>query len=146
MLPITDSMRRSNGTASTLTAVLENVRRHPEEARWRGRFAAQRAAERYSWDAVSQRYAEEICSLPMGCGLEGVLTQRGHDLSGIINGVDYSIWNPKTDPHLAANYDASNWQLGKAACKADLLRTFGLSAEPDLPLVGVVSRRAARKS
>ena len=50
---------------------------------------------------VSQRYAQEIQSDPLGCGLEGVLQQRRDVLSGIVNGVDYSVWNPATDQHLA---------------------------------------------
>jgi starch synthase len=95
--------------------------------------------------AVSPRYAEEIQSQPMGCGLEGVLQQRRHDITGIINGVDYSIWNPETDPHLAANYNASNWQTGKAACKAALQRELGLTESPQTPLLGFVGRLADQK-
>ena len=55
---------------------------------------------------VSPRYAEEIQSSPLGCGLEGVLQQRRHVLTGILNGVDYTIWNPVTDPFLSVHYDA----------------------------------------
>jgi len=94
---------------------------------------------------VSPRYAEEIQSQPMGCGLEGVLQQRSLDMTGIINGVDYSIWNPATDPHLAANFDVSNWQTGKAACKAALQRELGLAEAPNTPLLGFVGRLADQK-
>ena len=52
-------------------------------------------------NTVSPRYAEEIQSAPLGCGLEGVLQQRRAVLSGIINGVDYSQWNPETDREFA---------------------------------------------
>jgi starch synthase len=95
--------------------------------------------------AVSPRYAEEIQSQPMGCGLEGVLRQRRQDITGIINGVDYSIWNPETDPHLAANFDASHWQAGKAVCKAALQRELGLTESPQTPLLGFVGRLADQK-
>lgn len=94
---------------------------------------------------VSPRYAQEIQSQPMGCGLEGVLKQRRHDMTGIINGVDYAIWNPATDPHLAANYDVSNWQAGKAANKAALQRELGLAESPRTPLLGFVGRLADQK-
>ena len=95
--------------------------------------------------AVSPRYAEEIQSQPMGCGLEGVLLQRRQDITGIINGVDYSIWSPETDPHLASNYDASNWQTGKATCKAALQRELGLTESPQTPLFGFVGRLVDQK-
>jgi len=94
---------------------------------------------------VSPRYAEEIQSQPMGCGLEGVLQQRQLDVSGIINGVDYSIWDPKTDPNLAANFDATNWRTGKAECKAALQRELGLTESPRTPLLGFVGRLADQK-
>ena len=53
-------------------------------------------------NTVSPRYAEEIQTAPLGAGLEGVLQQRRNVLSGIINGVDYSQWNPQTDSTIAA--------------------------------------------
>ncbi len=94
---------------------------------------------------VSERYAEEIQSQPMGCGLEDVLAQRRSDLTGIINGVDYEVWNPKTDSHLAANFDASDWQAGKALCKAALQRELGMTESPRTPLLGFVGRLADQK-
>jgi len=89
---------------------------------------------------VSPRYAEEIQSSPLGCGLEGVLQHRSDDLSGIINGCDYGRWNPATDTHLASNYTVENFAEGKAACKAALQEELGLPCEPCVPLLGVVSR------
>ena len=56
----------------------------------------------------------------LGCGLHGVLMQRSKRLFGIVNGIDDRVWNPATDPHLAANYDAANASPGKATCKAAL--------------------------
>ena len=54
-----------------------------------------------SINTVSPRYAQEIQSSPLGCGLEGVLQYRRDVLSGILNGIDPHEWNPATDPHLA---------------------------------------------
>ncbi|MEX2173408.1 MAG: glycogen synthase GlgA [Pirellulaceae bacterium] len=94
---------------------------------------------------VSQRYAEEIQSDPLGCGLEGVLQQRGDSLTGIVNGVHYDVWNPATDPHLPANYDVTNWQTGKAACKLALQKELGLPESAGTPLVALVGRLADQK-
>lgn len=94
---------------------------------------------------VSRRYAQEIREHPLGCGLEGVLQQRSPSLHGIINGIDGNVWNPATDPHLAANYDVSNWQVGKATCKAELQSELGLRASPDSPLIGLIGRLADQK-
>ncbi len=56
---------------------------------------------------VSPRYAKEIQSAPLGCGLEGVLQNRHDVLSGILNGIDENEWNPATDRHLAERYNVS---------------------------------------
>lgn len=96
-------------------------------------------------NTVSPRYAREIQTEAFGCGLEGVLRARGSAVSGILNGVDYEVWNPKTDPHLTQNYDDSCWQTGKAACKAALQKSAGLSVEPKAPLIGLVGRMADQK-
>jgi starch synthase len=102
-------------------------------------------ATAHAINTVSRRYAEEIQSSPDGCGLETLLQHRSADLSGIINGVDYNDWNPATDEHLAANYDAENFAAGKAACRADLRREFGLPYMADAPLLGFVGRLAEQK-
>lgn len=94
---------------------------------------------------VSPKYAEEIQSEPLGCGLEGVLRDRRDDLHGIINGVDYAIWNPDVDPHLPHRYNEENWREGKAACKAVLQESLGLPVRPDVPLIGLVGRLADQK-
>lgn len=96
-------------------------------------------------NTVSQRYAEEIQSAPLGCGLEGVLQMRRDVLSGIINGVDYREWNPATDRYIAQKYDASTVHEGKPACKAALQQEFGLPREPGVPLLGFVGRLADQK-
>jgi starch synthase len=97
---------------------------------------------------VSRRYAKEIQTPEYGAGLEGVILQRADRLVGILNGVDYSVWNPETDKFIAKNYSAQNLE-GKKACKKDLLKTFRLPADTDedleRPLVGIVSRFADQK-
>jgi starch synthase len=98
-----------------------------------------------SLNTVSPRYAEEIQQSPLGCGLEGVLSHRRNVLSGIINGADYSIWNPATDPHLAALYTPDDWQTGKARCKAALQQEVGLPMTPEVPLIGLIGRLADQK-
>lgn len=96
-------------------------------------------------NTVSPRYALEIQSSDMGCGLEGVLQSRSAVLSGIVNGVDYGIWNPAIDPHLPMQYDEHNWSTGKAFCKAALQREVGLPQEAGVPLVGLIGRLADQK-
>jgi starch synthase len=93
---------------------------------------------------VSSRYAEEIQTPEFGCGLEGVLAERAADLYGVVNGIDYDLWNPATDPHIAAHFTPSDLR-GKAACKAALQKDMGLDVKPDVPLVGCVTRLASQK-
>ena len=93
---------------------------------------------------VSRRYAQEIQTAEFGFGLEGVLRARSATIAGILNAVDYLSWNPEDDPHIAANYSARDLS-GKAKCKLDLLREFGLAQETQLPVVGMVSRFVQQK-
>jgi starch synthase len=93
---------------------------------------------------VSPQYAREIQGPEMGYGLDSTLRARANELIGILNGVDYDEWDPAHDPHIARRYSAEDL-AGKAECKADLLRSFGLPTEPDLPVVGVVSRLVEQK-
>lgn len=94
---------------------------------------------------VSPTYATEIQSAPQGAGLEGVLQQRRSHLSGIVNGVDYSVWNPAHDEHLQQGYTVENWEAGKAANKAALQDDFGLPRAPHTPVLGFVGRLADQK-
>ena len=96
-------------------------------------------------NTVSPRYSEEIQGSEHGCGLEGVLQQRRSILSGIINGVDYAVWNPASDPHLVKNFDADSVAAGKPACKVALQQALGLRVEPRAPLVGLVGRLVEQK-
>ena len=93
---------------------------------------------------VSRRYSQEIQTAEFGFGLEGVLRARASTLAGILNAVDYVSWNPEDDPHIAANYSANDLS-GKAICKSDLLKEFGLVQDTPLPVVGMVSRFVQQK-
>jgi len=94
---------------------------------------------------VSPTYAQEIQTPECGAGLDGLLRARGSVLHGILNGADYTRWNPATDPHLAAHYSAEDVS-GKLACKRALLKEFGLpDAAMTRPLLGVVSRFTGQK-
>ncbi|HEY1648362.1 MAG TPA: glycogen synthase GlgA [Terracidiphilus sp.] len=94
---------------------------------------------------VSRKYAEEIQTPAFGEQLDGVLRKRATDLRGILNGVDYSRWDPAVDKNLAAHY-APDDLAGKSACRADLLHAFGLESVADTTLViGIVSRFATQK-
>jgi starch synthase len=94
---------------------------------------------------VSPTYAREIQTPEFGFGLDGALSARAGDLSGILNGVDYSVWDPETDPLIPAHYSASDL-AGKRACKKALLKEFSLPAKAiDRPLFGIVSRFTRQK-
>ena len=94
---------------------------------------------------VSRRYAYEIQTPDFGFGLDGVVRSRAGALTGILNGVDYSSWDPATDKAIARNYSVDDLS-GKKACKQDLLKEFGLAnADPNLPVIGIVSRMANQK-
>jgi starch synthase len=94
---------------------------------------------------VSPTYAREIQTPYYGCGLEGVLAQRRERLTGIVNGVDYAVWNPETDPHIAANYNPETVTQKKPICKAALQRRYRLPEKPKVPLLGIVSRLVEQK-
>ena len=81
-------------------------------------------------NTVSPRYAEEIQAAPLGCGLEGVLQQRRDVLSGILNGVDYTVWNPATDPHLPVKYDAATVDLGQGGLQGGAASRVGAGTAP----------------
>lgn len=94
---------------------------------------------------VSPRYAEEIQTPDFGCRLEGVLQHRSHELFGIINGVDYAVWNPENDRFLPVKYGPQNVKEGKAAAKALLQQKLGLEVRADVPLFGLIGRLVEQK-
>ncbi len=93
---------------------------------------------------VSPTYAREIQTAERGARLDGVLRQRGEALAGILNGVDYSVWNPATDPALAARYDAED-PGNKARCKGALQKELGLPIDAAAPLLAYVGRMVEQK-
>jgi len=93
---------------------------------------------------VSRKYAEELHSTEFANGLEGAIHQRSADLRGILNGVDYTEWDPATDGNLAAHYNPLDLN-GKRDCRKDLLHAFGLDVPEQTPLIGICSRFASQK-
>lgn len=93
---------------------------------------------------VSRRYSQEIQGSEQGAGLDWILRARRDRLAGITNGVDYDLWNPEADPHIAANFSAADL-AGKVDCKLDLLRRFGLPQEKERPIIAIISRLVAQK-
>lgn len=88
---------------------------------------------------VSQTYAKEILTPEYGAGLDPLLRLRRDDLVGITNGIDTDVFDPASDPHLAAHFSVRN-TAPKREDKAALQREVGLPVDPDIPLVGVVNR------
>jgi starch synthase len=93
---------------------------------------------------VSPTYAIEIQGDEGGMGLGGLLRERSRVLSGILNGIDISVWNPEADPHIAARFSAQELE-SRAANKAALQRRLGLDPSPDALLLGVISRLSWQK-
>ena len=91
-------------------------------------------------NTVSPTYAREITTGEFGYGLDGLLSSVRYKLSGIVNGVDYDEWNPKTDKFLPQQYTPDDVAAGKELNKAELLKQFKLPAVADAPLLGVVAR------
>ncbi len=94
--------------------------------------------------AVSPRYASEILTSEFGEGLDWSLNENKHKLIGILNGIDYSEFNPETDKLIATNYSPNNTEK-KLECKKVLLDEFGLVYKEDRPLIGIVSRLVEQK-
>ncbi len=92
---------------------------------------------------VSKTYAKEIQTPEYGVGLDGVLRERANDLYGIVNGIDYTVWNPETDKFIVANYGINSLN-GKQFCKKDLQNKYKLP-ERDVPIIGMISRLTDQK-
>jgi len=94
---------------------------------------------------VSPTYALEIQTPEFGFGLDGLIRSIKQRLHGILNGVDYRVWNPETDKYLAANYSPQDL-TGKTLCKEDLLKTMGIDPGlMDRPVAGMVTRLVEQK-
>jgi len=93
---------------------------------------------------VSPRYAREITTEELGCGMDGVLRKYGAKLTGILNGVDYDEWNTTKNPHLLRSYTSTR-MAGKTFNKRELQRQLGFPVDETIPLFGTISRLADQK-
>ncbi|MBO4544851.1 MAG: glycogen synthase GlgA [Verrucomicrobia bacterium] len=93
---------------------------------------------------VSPHYAEEIQGAEYGVGLNGILNQRKNDLTGILNGADYDVWNTETNPSIPFHYSVKS-MAGKTKCKTALQRRMGLPEDPKIPLFANIGRMAEQK-
>lgn len=97
-----------------------------------------------AFNTVSENYAREIQYPFYGEGLDGVVREYKDKLSGIVNGIDYDIWNPKTDKFIEKNYDVNSIEE-KAKNKKALQKLYKLPEKKDVPLIGICSRLTAMK-
>ncbi len=93
---------------------------------------------------VSPNYAKEIQTPEFGCGLDGMVSQRVDDLSGMINGIDTDTWNPASDPLIPGRYQAGDMG-GKKLCRAELLKEHGFDSQFKGPVYGMVCRVTEQK-
>ncbi len=93
---------------------------------------------------VSPTYAKEIQTPQFGYGLEGLLQYRKERLVGILNGVDYSLWDPKNDPYIIKPYTPKTISF-KSINKTTLQEYMGLPADPEIPLIGIIGRMVEQK-
>ena len=93
---------------------------------------------------VSPRYADEIRTVEYAHGLSACLNNNAHKLCGILNGIDYDYYNPKTDKVIPATF-SSRSMAGKAVCKQALQKETGLPERDDVPMLSIISRLAAHK-
>ena len=93
---------------------------------------------------VSPSYVDEICTSHFGEGLEGILSARRHELSGILNGIDTKVFNPHSDSLITKRFDKGHLN-GKRACKESLMLDMGLSAPEGTPLIAMVTRMTSQK-
>ncbi len=120
----------------------------PEDYRnlviWRGKINYMKAgivlADRVN--TVSPTYAKEILSEEFGEGLEEILRENSHKLVGILNGIDYDVWNPEKDKYIFENYSAKS--IEKRKKNTEKMKEF-LGIDDDKPLFGFVARLVEQK-
>lgn len=117
----------------------------PEKVEFYGRFNFMKAGIVYAdiINTVSETYAKEIKTEQYGEKLEGLLIKRSKDLYGIVNGIDYDVFNPKEDPRIVKNYDVNSIELKKEN-KYALQKEMGLPVR-DVPMIGLISRLSSQK-
>ena len=94
---------------------------------------------------VSPTYAKEILTDQYGEGLQAILEMRKHDLYGILNGVDYDVVNPRNDEMIVKKYTPRSVKKGKLENKLALQKEVGLPEDPDVALIGIVTRLTQQK-
>ncbi|MCC8103949.1 MAG: glycogen synthase GlgA [Clostridiales bacterium] len=94
---------------------------------------------------VSETYAEEIKMPFYGERLDGLMRARSNDLRGIVNGIDYDVWNPETDPLIDFHYNARTFRKEKIKNKRALQRELGLEQNDSAFMIGIVSRLTDQK-
>ncbi len=94
---------------------------------------------------VSDTYAHEIQTAYYGEGLDGLLQARHFDMQGIVNGIDYDVYNPETDPQVAHKYNVGNFRRQKPENKAELQKELGLTVDKKKFMIGLVSRLTDQK-
>ena len=103
------------------------------------------AIECADWvSTVSPTYAQEILNPWYSHRLDGILNERSWKLSGILNGIDVINYNPETDKNVYANYSVDN-MAGKAVNKQKLQERLSLAQDPDVPMIGMVTRLVSHK-
>lgn len=95
-------------------------------------------------NTVSETYARELLTSEFGEGMQSFLAERHNDFYGILNGVDYNIWNPETDFYIPHRYSAATLSE-KIKNKKVLLRRLNFSFSKDVPLIGIISRLVEQK-
>ena len=95
-------------------------------------------------NTVSPTYAEETRTAKYGCGLHGLLKHREQHYRGILNGIDYDLWNPEQDPHIVKPYTVAHF-IDKQHNKLALQREFGLPENPRIQLFGYIGRLVEQK-
>lgn len=118
----------------------------PDGLEYYGQLSFLKAGIRYAdkISTVSPSYAREIMTPEFGCGFDGILRSRAGDLVGILNGIDYSTWNPDDRETLCKPYSVDN-MAGKSTCKEALQGELGLKRGRKTPLFAFVSRMTEQK-
>lgn len=119
---------------------------HYDSLHYWGKFILMKAGIIYSdiITTVSPNYAREIQTEQYGAGLDSLLRENKTKIHGILNGVDYCVWNPEIDRYIPSNYSINELN-GKQRCKTALQQHFLLTEDPEIPLLCVVSRLAWQK-
>ncbi len=119
---------------------------NPEGLEFWGKLSLLKAGIVYSdiITTVSPAYSREIQTPEYGSGLDGLLKNRKEDLFGVLNGVDYGVWDPLIDRLIPSNYSAADLS-GKAVCKKELLKNINFELGDERPLIGMISRLVDQK-